>query len=296
MQDNTVILGITPTTRVIFDEEFPGLLKIEIVPYDIRYSHSIPLTIKLMLDAGRIFRVVKKEYRQLQEIITTNGIDVVISDNRFGLYSSAVETVYITHQLTINAGILSSLANYIHHRFIKKFMQVWVPDHEDLNASLAGNLSRHAAFKNARYLGPLSRLIPSVEKTEAYDCLILLSGAEPQRTLLEEYLVTQLKHSAKKVCLVRGSSAGSIHGLPTNIRVIDFPDALTLSACIQNATKVICRSGYSTLMDLNVFNKQNLVLIPTPGQAEQLYLANYWKEKYGSTVVFQHELNDRNVL
>ncbi len=296
MQKNVVILGVTQSTRIILDEEFPQLKKIEIEPYNIRYSRIIPLAFKLMFDSVRIFKVIKKEQAQLQEIVKENKVEVVISDNRFGLYHQAIESVYITHQLNIQAGILSGLANYIHHRFIKKFNHVWVPDAEKMNDSLAGNLSRHANFKNCNYLGALSRLDASVNKTTTYDQLILLSGVEPQRSILEEKLVAQLKKSTARICLVRGTDSEFLVILPETVTVINLPNALQLAQCIQNSTTVICRSGYSTLMDMYTFHKKELILIPTPGQTEQLYLANYWKEKHHVQVVLQHELNHRKVL
>ena len=66
MQDNVVILGVTPITALIFNEEFPSLKKVNVEPYNIRYSNTTPLSARLLLDASRILRVVKKERLQLQ--------------------------------------------------------------------------------------------------------------------------------------------------------------------------------------------------------------------------------------
>jgi UDP-N-acetylglucosamine:LPS N-acetylglucosamine transferase len=43
---------------------------------------------------------------------------------------------------------------------------------------------------------------------------------------------------------------------------------------IREAGIIVCRPGYSTLMDLAALGR-NAVLVPTPGQTEQEYLAEY---------------------
>lgn len=294
MVNNVVILGVTASTRLILDGEFPSLKKVEIEPYNIRYSKFIPLSIKLLLDSLRISGVIKKEHKQLLQLVKDHKIDVVISDNRFGLYHPCIETVYITHQLNIKAGIWSGLANRIHHLFIQKFTKIWAPDFEEPGKALAGDLSKHPNLKVSQYLGPLSRLDAGITKTASFDYLVILSGVEPQRSILEEKLYEKIKNASKKVCLIRGTTIPFKFSYPTGMQVIDLPDATQLAQCIRNAEVVVCRSGYSTLMDLYIFNKEKLILIPTPGQSEQVYLAKYWQQKFKAKVVFQHWINGWN--
>lgn len=290
MAENTVILGTTPGTSLILDQEFPGLKKIGIEPYNIRYSKILPLVLKLAMNAPRIFGVIKKEHEQLKQIIKDHHIDLIISDNRFGLYHSSVEGIYITHQLDIKAGIFSALANRIHRRYMKKFSKVWVPDFEDREKSLAGDLSANPGLQNLSYIGPLSRLSIPAGISEPLDYLILLSGAEPQRSVLEEKLCDTFRNAEKNVTLVRGTLK-PLQVDPGNIRVIDLPDALLLPKLICAAKTVICRSGYSSLMDMHLLEKKDLILVPTPGQSEQLYLAAYWEKSYGAIVITQEQLS-----
>lgn len=289
MQDNVVILGVTKTTALIFDEEFPELKKVEIVPYAISYSKHVPLALKLLLDSCRILNVIKKEKQQLQEFVKAYGIEIVISDNRFGLSCPGVENIYITHQLNLQAGLLSGIANAIHRHYINQFNRLWVPDYEEREA-LAGKLSARGKLNHAEYLGPLSRLTSPAVPVESFDYLCLLSGPEPQRSILENRL---LKNAAgnKAIVLVRGSQQKVEVPVPGNLRMIDLPDAKQLAQLVQAAGTVVCRSGYSTLMDLHVLQKKELVLIPTPGQSEQLYLATYWNEKFGAKVLDQDQLD-----
>ena len=290
MQDNVVILGVTKTTALIFKDEFPTLKKIDIEPYNISYSKKILLSIKLLFDAPKILGVIKKEKQQLEKIIKEHQIEVVISDNRFGLSNKNIECIYMTHQLNIQAGVFSFIANKIHHHFIKQFKSVWIPDFEDEKNCLAGKLSRNTSLKNVTYLGPLSRLQKVGEIKEEYDYLCLLSGPEPLRTDLEIILIEKANQSDKKICIVRGTNLEHKSFVNKNVTIVDLPSAKELSQLISNSKTIVCRSGYSTLMDLHYLNKTNFIFIPTPGQYEQVYLANYWKKKFGAKVINQKDL------
>lgn len=290
MEDNVVILGVTPATNLIFAEEFPQLQKVQVKPYNIRYSHSLRLSVKLLLDAPRIFGVIKKEKHQLRKIIKDYQIDVVISDNRFGMHDKSVTCIYITHQLNIQAGIFSGIATKIHHYFIKQFNEVWIPDYEDATQSLAGKLSRNTTLKNVKYIGVLSRLSVIKETSQTFDYLCLLSGPEPLRTDLEIELIKKANQSEKRICFVRGTTKELKSFVHKNVSVFDMPHAKQLSSLIFNSTTIVCRSGYSTLMDLHQFQKKDYILIPTPGQDEQEYLAHYWNEKFGTRTLSQKDL------
>lgn len=289
--ENKIIIGVTPSTSLIFDEEFPELPKLSVEPYAISYSKIVPLWFKLLLDYPRIYKVTKKERMQLEEIIVNYKIDVVISDNRFGLYNSQVHCIYISHQLQIQAGIFSGLANWIHGKYINHFQEIWVPDFENTQQALAGELSRNTSFNNVKYIGPLSRLqfLDGLEKL--YDYLCILSGPEPERSNLETLLMQQAVRSDKKICLVRGTHKPMEDVPPLNVTVFDLPSASQLSYLIGSSHKIICRSGYSTLMDLYTINNLNCLLIPTPGQKEQVYLAHYWQKKFNVELCHQSKLS-----
>jgi uncharacterized protein (TIGR00661 family) len=290
--DNAVILGVTPTTALIFNEEFPELKKVDVEPYDIRYSHSLPLSVKLLFDAPRIFEVIKKERLQLKHIIQEHHIDIVISDNRFGLHDKSADCIYITHQLSIQAGIFSWIVDKIHHHFIKQFNSIWIPDFEDEHRNLSGKLSKNPSLQNVRYIGPLSRLSVLGKTENQIDYLCLLSGPEPLRTYLEKVLMEKANRSDKRIYFVRGTVKKAKSFANKNLVIIDMPDAKQLSQLIADAKIVVCRSGYSTLMDLHHLQKTNCILVPTPGQEEQEYLAKYWEQKFAAKVIQQKELNN----
>lgn len=295
-KNNKIILGVTPLTKLIYNEVFPDLQQINLPAYNIRYSTTFPLWLKLLSETPRIKKIIKNEYRILDKIIEQNKIDVVISDNRFGLYSDKVHSVFITHQLNIKAPIFTRLINRINKRYILKFNEVWVPDYEDESKSLSGELSHAKTLFHSRvkYIGPQSRL--NLDDSNAiseikYDYLILLSGPEPAREKLEKRLIKKAKASNKKIALVRGSAFKNDYSELKNTDVFDLPGNKKLTELILSSRKIICRSGYSTLMDMYLLQKKDLILIPTPGQSEQAYLAAYWAKKFDATLVNESDIN-----
>jgi UDP-N-acetylglucosamine transferase subunit ALG13 len=125
---------------------------------------------------------------------------------------------------------------------------------------------------------------------EKFDILILLSGVEPQRSILETNLLEKFRDAQKKMVLVRGANSDIVVE-NKNIQVINFAFGAELKTLMLNADIIICRSGYSTLMDMHILKKEKLILIPTPGQPEQEYLADYWKEKFGAKVCGQKNIS-----
>ncbi|MBK7668579.1 MAG: glycosyltransferase [Sphingobacteriaceae bacterium] len=294
LKNNTVILGVTSLTKPIFDEGFPELKKIDLPAYDIKYSSFFPLWLKLGLSAPRISQIIADENKLLIKITQENNIDVVISDNRFGLYSEKVHSVFITHQLFLKAPVFENFGSKLNQNYISKFNEVWVPDFENEKESLSGELCHGNLFhKNISYIGPQSRLqdvITEVEK-DKYDYLVLLSGPEPTRTQLEEELLKKIKLSNKKFAFVRGSKLKIQSSKLENVDGFDFPTKEELKKLILSSKKIICRSGYSTLMDMHLLGEKELVLIPTPGQSEQEYLADYWKQKFGTEHLPQNKIS-----
>lgn len=300
LKNNTVILGVTPLTKTIFDEEFPELKKIDLPSYNIKYSRILPLWVKLGLSSPRISKIITDENRALNNIIEENKIDIIVSDNRFGLYSEKAHSVFVTHQLFLKAPVFEKFGSKINQNYISKFNEVWVPDLENEKESLSGELSHGKHFhKKVKYIGPQSRLAdlitdvdPDSYREDKYDYLILLSGPEPSRTELEKKLVKLTTGSEKRIALVRGFGF-RVSGLMLNkLDVFDQPNKTELKKMILSSKKIICRSGYSTLMDMHLLGKKELILVPTPGQTEQEYLAEYWKNKFGAKHLPQNKISN----
>jgi uncharacterized protein (TIGR00661 family) len=279
-QDCTVIIAASGPTEILLKNEFPQLIFLQLKGYNVQYSQKkswLPVTIFLQLPS--IIATICYEHRWLKKIVKEKDIDLVISDNRFGLYHATIPSIYITHQLLIKTGhrFSENVARQIHFHFIKKFTQCWVPDIEG-NNNLAGELSHPKKHPgNIKYIGPLSRFEKkTIEKK--YDLLILISGPEPQRRIFEKLLFNQLQQFTGPVLLVRGLPGEGSIDQQKNILIKAHLPANELSEAIQQSKLVIARSGYTTIMDL-VKLQQQAFLVPTPGQTEQEYLAQHLAEQ-----------------
>jgi uncharacterized protein (TIGR00661 family) len=277
-QNCTVIIAADGPTEILLKSEFPQLSFLKLRGYAIQYSQRKSwFSIKIFLQIPKIIRAIYYEHRWLKKTVKENNIDIVISDNRFGLYHTTVSCIYITHQLVIKTGnrFTEKIARRIHYHFIKKYTHCWVPDFEGSN-NLAGELSHPKKnIDTVKYIGALSRfkIKPGVEKK--YDLLLLLSGPEPQRSIFEKLLRQQLQTFLGTFLLVRGLPESDSNDISQqNITVKNHLDANELNEAILQSNLVISRSGYTTIMDL-VKLQQKAVLIPTPGQTEQEYLAQH---------------------
>lgn len=247
--------------------------------YQISYSVSKRfLALKILLQTPKILQKIKSEQKWLQAVIDQHKIDLVISDNRYGLYSSKVPCVFITHQLNVAAPFtwLRNLIRTINYRFVDKYTVCWVPD-----TAAAKNISGELSHPNqlprtpVKYIGLLNRLTSRLVSGSQYQWLILLSGPEPQRTVLEKKLIQLIPKLEGKVLLARGKP-GSTEKLDVGASCI-VANHLTgnkMEEAFAGSDFVVSRCGYTTVMELLAFGKKS-VLIPTPGQTEQEYLATH---------------------
>ncbi|HRQ50459.1 MAG TPA: glycosyltransferase family protein [Agriterribacter sp.] len=224
-----------------------------------------------------IIASVKREHRWLKKAMDEYHFDVIISDNRYGLYSGKAFSVFITHQLGIKTGmgkLADKLIQKINYRQIRKFDECWVPDFKGTE-NLAGDLSHPAVLPpHTSYTGALSRF-EKKEENKVYDLLIILSGPEPRRTIWEQVLLNELKTYKGKALVVRGlPDCNDVMEVDGSTAIVNFFSSGELGAAIQQSEWVICRSGYTSVMDL-VQLEHKAILIPTPGQPEQEYLAQW---------------------
>ncbi|MBS1601977.1 MAG: glycosyl transferase family 28 [Bacteroidetes bacterium] len=223
---------------------------------------------------------VKRENAWIRRWARLEQPDLIISDNRYGLYVAGIPSVFMTHQLLIRTpwgGIADRWLQRINYSFIRRFSLCWVPDVEG-EGGLAGELShpRRMPAVPVRYIGWLSRFVQGGVVTGAdIDLLVLLSGPEPQRTMLEKKIMDQVADYSGRVVLVRGlPDNGDRLKVPAHVTVYDHLPAGQLEVLVRGAGRIICRPGYSTVMDLVRLGRR-AIMIPTPGQTEQEYLGHY---------------------
>ena len=294
-QNNQLIVACTTQQKKFLEQELKGLEFIDLFGYNIRYARVLPLWVKIFLQLPKLCLVVRKERKWLAAYLEENKIDVVISDNRFGLYNSHVESIFITHQLNIQVPAFKNIVNGINTFFIKKYTRCWVPDYREKEKRLSGILSQeNPNLKNVEFIGPLSRFEKKELQEKKYAVLLLLSGPEPQRSLLEEKLTTAFLNTQHTVALVRGSLQTKEKKFPSNFFVTDMASSKELRTLFASSEKIICRSGYSTLLDLHVLGLKAL-LIPTPGQTEQEYLARHWHKEFNYECIEQNKISKEGI-
>lgn len=268
-----VIIASDGMALTLLQKEFPQLEGIELPSYKIEYAKKGKrFKWKMLLRSPKVLKAIRQEREQLKELVKNKKIDGVISDNRLGLYHTEIPTVFITHQLQVLSGSTTRLTSAMHRSYIKKFDECWVPDFAD-DANLSGKLGHPKKFEiPVKYIGALSRL-EQKETASSYDIMVLLSGPEPQRTELEEILMHELKHYKGQVLFVRGVvEAEQKVTRKEQVKIVNFMETEDLQKAICSSDLIICRSGYTTIMDLFKLGKKAF-FIPTPGQTEQEYLA-----------------------
>ncbi|MBQ7631278.1 MAG: hypothetical protein IJS82_00755 [Paludibacteraceae bacterium] len=330
-EGHEVILGGDGASLTLLRRHFPQLRYVYLAPLNLRYSAGQCQVWAMIKAIPQLIRWAIKDHLLLRALLREEPFDLIISDNRFGLflpssyrrsrsYSETVlqqsdptgeagqtQSVYITHQLHIMLPKgwrwAEGIASRLHARIYTRYNKVWIPDYEAQEQSLAGKLShpttivnRQSSNRQFEYIGPLSRFeIPRYRDSEIphlYDVIAVLSGLEPQRSLLEKELIERFVGKEERVLIVQGLlNRPNTRLKHQNITVVPSLNDQELVPALLSAKHIIARSGYSTIMDLHALglikNKEQkdnyqlsiinyqLELIPTPGQPEQAYLAKW---------------------
>jgi uncharacterized protein (TIGR00661 family) len=225
-----------------------------------------------------MIEAVLVEKKTIKKWVKKYQIDGIISDNRLGVFSQKVPSVFITHQLNVMTGNTTWITSKLHQHIIKKYAECWVPDFEGI-PNLTGKLGH---IKNPdfeiKYIGPLSRL-QKKEIPKQYDLMIILSGPEPQRGLLEEKLKKEVMNFGGNIIFIKGLiEKDQKKEQIRNILYYNFMNTRQLEQTFNESETILCRSGYTTIMDLVKLGKKAF-FIPTPGQYEQEYLAEKFKKE-----------------
>jgi len=206
-----VIIAAEGAQENLLKTEFPDLEFVNIPGYKIKYSGNKRFfAIKILSQLPKIFKAISLEKRWLQGFIQHTPVDAVISDNRYGLHHSSIPSVFITHQLLIKApfAFAEKVMQKINYLLIEKFAACWVPD-EKGNRNIAGVLSHPSRYPEVpiKYLGGVSRLTKK-ELPISYKLLVIVSGPEPQRTMLEKRVLAELMNFNEPVLFIRGMPVG----------------------------------------------------------------------------------------
>jgi len=285
-----ILLASDGDSAKLLQKEFPDIKVLEIPSELLKYSQTKSLIAHLQVLLPAFLRNIKRDQLFVNKLLNKEQVDLIVSDNRYGFYSSKVESVILTHQLQL------PLPKYLRwtkkivqnklSKWISNFNECWIVDDE--KHSLAGDLSNEENLRIPfKFLGLQSRFVKE-DKRKEIDFLVVLSGLEPYRTVLEKKIIELFTNENIKVTIVGGQFKNET--INSKIKYLAFADGKLLNELMNKSKVVIARSGYSTIMDLIKLDKK-AILIPTPGQEEQLYLASYHNRNNNFFIVNCNDLD-----
>lgn len=284
---HAIFIACTKQQHSFFKNEITNYTWVPSACPSIKYSEKKLSIFDLLRLIPIIFVGIRKDQKRIDTWVKKYNIQVVISDNRYGCYSQHAYSVIITHQVKIELPKKLKWAEKILHKQIKKmiykFNRCWIPDIKEI-PNFAGDLSLQFSLNGkSAFIGLLSRfdenpvITPQPEKT--YEVMGIVSGPEPQRTIFAKLLLQQMKELQKPCLLVLGDfSKPTSTYQDGNVLVYSSMNTNQLYQAFQSSKFIVARSGYSTIMDL-ISLRRTAILVPTPGQTEQEYLANYYNSR-----------------
>lgn len=283
-QSNSITLASDGIALAWLNKEFPDLSSIELPELKMRYSKYFGAAGGILFRIRHFIGSIKRDYKATKEILKENDFDLIISDNRYGVYSENITSILITHQLHFDLPF-SSILEMLLQNYIEKFNEVWVPDTNQ--NSYSGNLSRNERLLKIpiKYIGILSRFTKREVIKKDVKFTLIASGPEPFRTQLVRYFEKNFSLLQDKCCIINGGET-KFESVGDNVILLDLPNSNELENMIDRSEYIICRSGYSSIMDL-IVKEQKAVLIPTPNQVEQKYLA----ELHSTNPLFESAIN-----
>lgn len=292
----TPILASDGVALALLKKELPHLTTLELPSYQIEYAKKGEnFKWKLIKNSPKTINAILSEKQLVKKWIKEYDLVGIISDNRLGVHSKKVPSVFITHQLTVLSGKTTWISSKLHQFFIKKFDECWVPDVNEI-PNLTGKLGHVKNTNiNIKYIGVLSRLEKKVLEIK-YDIMILLSGPEPQRTILEEKLIEEIQNTQETIVFIKGKVEKEQKKEQIgNVTFYNFMQTEELEKTFNESKMVLCRSGYTTVMDLCKLQKKAF-FIPTPGQFEQEYLAKKYKREGLVPYTSQEKFKYKDIL
>ena len=277
-------------------KEFPHLKALTLPSYEIEYAKKgANFKWKMLKNMPKIIASILKEKKIVKNWVKEYRLIGIISDNRLGVFSKKVHSVFITHQLNVLTGYTTWISSKMHQHIIKKYDECWVSDWEE-KQNLSGKLGhlRNPNFK-IKYIGPLSRF-ESFKLPIQYDLMVILSGPEPQRSILDNKLRALLSSYKGRVIFISGNveSKQKMEQMQ-QFTHYNFMNTEQLEKTFNESEVVLCRSGYTTIMDLAKLGKKAF-FIPTPGQYEQEYLAKKLKRDGFFSYARQEDFKMENLL
>jgi UDP-N-acetylglucosamine transferase subunit ALG13 len=254
--------------------ELPDQMVLQLPGYDILYG-SRYMPVNMLKHGPSMLKTIRTEHELTKAIVSRHKIDSIITDNRYGCYHPDIPSALITHQLQVFSGqkLLDAYIRRQIRSWFKKFTEIWIPDQAPPN-NITGELSGINTEPIPKYyLGIISELT-CIPRKGNFNAIAVISGPEPQRSHFEQMVTKQLAGLDGKFAIVCGKpdEKDSVRE-EGNLTIFQYRTRSELSELLNETEIVISRSGYTTLMDL-AKTGHKAILCPTPGQYEQIFLAD----------------------
>ncbi len=291
-QNNKITLFASETSIVYLKQQFPTLEYITAPTYGIQYYRYLPAALSIALQISKIKRCTDLEHQMVNDILEKNKFDLVISDSRYGCFDTNIHSVFITHQLFLKSPLFSNWLNQKYLDYLSPFSTIWVPDFEGID-NLSGDLAhKYLDFpptlkEKTQYILPLSRFDAINKAEKRFDLIFILSGPEPLRTVFENQVLQYVNSNTGNYALIRGTNTKvEVLNVSVNLKTHSILNVNELRELISSSDAIVCRSGYSSIMDYYQLSIIKYILA-TPGQTEQVYLANHLDGRYGFVKIKQ---------
>lgn len=296
-QNCRVILASDGLALTYLQSIFPTLTTCQLPSYNISYNKGRWNSFYLGLQLKGINKVIKNERAAIEKICKAENPQYIISDNRYGAYSHSCSNIIITHQLQFilkwPVNILAPLLSRRVRAMVNKFDECWVPDTGDSINNFSGIMAYGKLKAAKKYIGPLSSFsnLQFTEPTKPkYDFCIIITGPELQRSVFENLIVQKLNHTSYTAIVIRSTTTPlKVEIKNTGLKFVDIASPSLVGQSMIESRYVISRPGYTTIMDLAYINRK-CVLVPTPGQPEQVYLSRRMKSLNLAVVFNQTEM------
>lgn len=304
-QGAQVELAVVKANARLLREAFPELRQRLAPSYNVVYpKHGYNMGLWLVKNGVHLKAVSRFEHQYAEEMVARHHYDVILSDNRFGFYSRAAKSIYMTHQRRIAfpqaLSAMEPVGQLWHASVMKRFDEVWVPDYEEA-PGLAGAMS-HVKIcpRPLKYVGALSRFSEGVTAplgiAPAYKFVAVVSGVEPARSRFEEKLKQAFAKIPGRHAIIQGRPAAGVKTWTEgNVQFFThLPDA-EFARVVQGAEWLVSRGGYSTVMDMAYLGGK-CVFVPTPGQYEQIVLGDELSSAGYANCISERNLSAESLL
>ncbi|MEO9534060.1 MAG: glycosyltransferase [Crocinitomicaceae bacterium] len=259
--------------------EFPSVNCEIIEGYKVTLDSEKSTYWQMIAQSAKMSKVMRFESQKAEELSQKYNADVIISDNRYAFRSKLTQNILLTHQLSPPVPLFRKAVTKRIQNWANEFDFCWIPDNNE--SPFCKDLNEVQLKIPLTYIGRLSRF-NKITAAEKFDFCFIASGPSPQIEKFSEMVSNLLNHHHQKYVLVVPVDMGLPH------QVVN-PSTEKLNELICQSSKVIARAGYTTMMELSELNKLS-ILVPTPGQYEQEFLADQTNLS-GFTFVQQKQLD-----